>query len=452
MLDFLSGLLGGGSQGGGVDGATPAPAPQYSPAQMKMADSYGLPPEMVAEVQRQNGFQAMGNIGAMLMAAGQAGPIGQRGQILAQMGNAMPDQTRSLLNAAQLRIYADTLKDRQSQRDADKALQETLTGIVQGKTMSMPVGTGAAAASPDAAVAGGAPGAPAIPGAPPATAPAGAAVNGLNISPQMAQLLLTQRPEARREIMQQVVASRLKGAEWTQPFKIGDNLFQTNASTGEMKQIGGSNTTINFNDQKLLEYDIKRLEGINKAVGESRTIAGPLEVAHMQLMNNMETGAIDSATLGVRNMLTSMGLMSKEDADKVSQQQLFTAVTKYIVPRLRVEGSGASSNLDVQMFEQASPTLEKTADGNLYATAYLRQNIRAQQAYATAADKYFRANNSLKGFDDYAEKNVPGIFAKVDGQPSPENLEKAGVRIGDMFFSAEAAKRNINNGFMIRRQ
>lgn len=436
MLDWMSGLLGGG---GGSDAAA---APQFSPQVMQASQAYGLPPEMVQQTQRQYNDQMLMQAGATLLSAGQAGPIGQRGQILSQIGQGQQPMQTQLLNAAQMRIYADTLKEKQAQREADRAMQDTLSNIVQGKSIATaPTPTGG---SSIAAATGDGQAAPA--------ASQGGMAGGLNISPQMAQMLLQLRPEQRRDVMQQVIASKLKGAEWSQPFKIGDSLFQSNTSTGEMKQVGGSHVTINNADNKATDYDIKQLEEMRKGTADLRQVSGPLEIAHSQLYNGLATGPIESATLPLRNMAVSLGLMSKEDADKVGQQQLFQAVSKYMVPRMRVAGSGSSSDFDARMFEAASPTLEKSEDGNLLTTAYLRQNIRQQQDYVQAADRYFRQNKSLAGFDDWADKNVAPLFHKVDGQPSPDALDKKGVRIGDMFYSAEAAARGVNGGFIIRRK
>lgn len=165
MADFnLFGLLGGG----GDSGQAQAPAaPQQS-----LADVYGLPQQIID----QQRMSALGAVGAKLLAAAQAGPIGQRGQILSQIGSIADDANRGLLNAAQLRLYGTQQQKMALEMEQNKQLTTGLQRMLTGGA-GIPTAT-----APAAGVGGGAP-APGVTGGAPAPgvsvgAPAGSVAGG----------------------------------------------------------------------------------------------------------------------------------------------------------------------------------------------------------------------------------------------------------------------------------
>jgi hypothetical protein len=111
MAGFLDGLL----------SADPAQA-------AKMADVYGLPPEFVQQTLNQNRGQVLGQIGGALLEAAAGGvPLGSRAQALAKLGQIQSDPSGQLLNAQQARIQNMTLKMKQQeweQSQSDRAKRE----------------------------------------------------------------------------------------------------------------------------------------------------------------------------------------------------------------------------------------------------------------------------------------------------------------------------------------
>lgn len=113
----------------------PAPTPAYSEAVSRMAAQYGIDPAMVADMQRQKRYEALGHIGATLLAAGQPGPIGQRGQILSNLGRFDADIGSDLTEAQAAQARRMQVEEAQSaaarRAEAVKILQ-SLTEIPAG--------------------------------------------------------------------------------------------------------------------------------------------------------------------------------------------------------------------------------------------------------------------------------------------------------------------------------
>jgi hypothetical protein len=218
---------------------------------------------------------------------------------------------------------------------------------------------------------------------------------------------------------------------------------QRNVVTGEFKPYSQGGVNINMGEKGAGEIDTKRIQDTQKSVRSMSTIAAPLEIAQRQLVEgNLDTGVITNATLGIRKLMSGLGILPQQEADKLAGEELFNSVTNFIVPRMRVEGSGSTSNYEDQLFQSAAPQLSKTRNGNILITSYLKQNIDYERAYARAMDKYYRDNKgSLGGFDDFAAQNVPPPVQSVENAEQYRALKK-----GTMYYSPQKREFLIKRG------
>lgn len=92
-------------------------------ADKKMADDYGVTPEMLS-AQRMS---SLGNIGAILLAAAQPGPIGQRGQILAGLANVSGNAAAGLKDAVAARMNGIKLKEAQQDLARKAAVRDMVS-------------------------------------------------------------------------------------------------------------------------------------------------------------------------------------------------------------------------------------------------------------------------------------------------------------------------------------
>ena len=109
----LSGLLGGGQSGG------PSSADPYS--------------QMSPEEQRRLSFSALGQLGAILLAAGQKQTPAQRGQILSQLGGIGPGMEQQIARSAALRGQQ---ADAAQRRELFPLQRQQLEGQVAGQRLT----------------------------------------------------------------------------------------------------------------------------------------------------------------------------------------------------------------------------------------------------------------------------------------------------------------------------
>lgn len=110
-------------------------------ADKKTADDYGVTPEMLS-AQR---YSTLGNIGAILLAAAQPGPIGQRGQIMAKLADVSGNAASGLKDAVAARMNGIKLKEAQ----ADLARKAQLREMVANDTTLTPEQKSWAIANPE---------------------------------------------------------------------------------------------------------------------------------------------------------------------------------------------------------------------------------------------------------------------------------------------------------------
>ncbi len=124
------------------------------------------------------------------------------------------------------------------------------------------------------------------------------------------------------------------------------------------------------------------------------------------LSGQVDTGAIQGATLPVRQIAASMGLIGSKD---VGQEEFFRSMSDYISGRLRVPGSGATSDFEARLFLRQAPALTKTVRGNMLIAGTMIQAQKRDARLAEAREAYARERNgSQVGFEAWAEEQ--GLF------------------------------------------
>lgn len=104
----------------------------------------------------------------------------------------------------------------------------------------------------------------------------------------------------------------------------------------------------------------------------------------LDLTKNVEPGMKTALMEEIRSMT---GIALDPNANNV---QAFAALQSYLAPRMRVPGSGASSDRDVSMFFRSLPSLMGTAEGNNVISETFGGLIRARQEAASIASQWQR--------------------------------------------------------------
>jgi hypothetical protein len=88
---------------------------------------------------------------------------------------------------------------------------------------------------------------------------------------------------------------------------------------------------------------------------------------------DIDTGPITEMILPLQRIMGELGFLSESEMNEVNTLTTLDAKMKFIVPRMREDGSGSTSNFEMGVFKSAAPGLAKTREANILLAAMARQ-------------------------------------------------------------------------------
>ena len=238
--------------------------------------------------------------------------------------------------------------------------------------------------------------------------------------------------------------------------QLGDPAIATLLSGNYVERQGaGSNISINTGpnqsvfEQKSAEAASKTISDLSEQVRGESDLVTRLNIADKLLEANTETGPIDNITMPLRNLGKQLGFLNDEQIRQLNNQQVLTAAFNYIIPRMRVVGSGATSDFEANLFSSATANMKNTPQANkalvksMKALAERRENILdAMIIYAGTKEL---GNGTLVGqnptFKDYVDQNVPPALKaymtdeEFDNAIVPNEDGVIELKVGDLYFN-----------------
>ena len=176
----------------------------------------------------------------------------------------------------------------------------------------------------------------------------------------------------------------------------------------------------------LIKMDTETLSGVQGGVTSLRSIKPKLDLIEGAL-KKFETGFAGDKVLTLKQIMSRAGFK----ADGVSEGELIQSLVSEMAPQMRVPGSGATSDFEMQAFINALPNLTRTPQGNKLVVATLRTMIDRKQKESDYMRRYFRENgNSLEGVYDAMDRDLGSVFARPQ---SPQEADK--LPSGSLYFT-----------------
>ena len=224
---------------------------------------------------------------------------------------------------------------------------------------------------------------------------------------------------------------------------------------GTVVNVGGDEPK-NPGDEKLAEAAAQQIIKEQGDLAADQDIAFRLDVMSEMLdpARELDTGAFAQMLMPVRGILRDLNLMSAEDARNFDDQQIFQAAANYIVPRMRVAGSGASSDFEQRLFASATAGLGNTPEANRVLVAGMRALYGNKRRIAQARAQFYRDNNgNMTGFEKSLEENHVPLFRYVDSDKSRKNsvnetefldaINAGEVGFGDLYYHAQSKQFRV---------
>jgi len=197
-------------------------------------------------------------------------------------------------------------------------------------------------------------------------------------------------------------------------------------------------------EKQRAKMDYGKLGKLGEKVQGMRELEPRINIIQDLALGGIDTGALTSATMGARNLLASAGFLTEEQVSDLSDQQVFQAQVSFLVPRMRVAGTGASSDKDMAFFQEAVPSLRNNPRANLIIAGMYKQVMANNAAEYDLMYNYLEENDSLRGFEEFRAENLQPTYLKVSTDEEIDSLIADGsLKLGDVFYDKKAGSFDI---------
>ncbi len=204
-----------------------------------------------------------------------------------------------------------------------------------------------------------------------------------------------------------------------------------NIAYQEALQIAKGGTTINFGDnQEVIKYSLNELADQRKALTSQKVINDKIStVQDILLSGDVKTGWFQEKILPAKQAFNSLGITVDEN---LGEAEFINATNKYLVPRMREAGSGATSDFEARTYELAAPSFAKSPEGNLFIIGTWMQTQERDKELFRLKERYIKDNKgSVFGFEDYLSEleqkgEAPRIYKQFDNPNDVETLYNKG--------------------------
>ena len=234
---------------------------------------------------------------------------------------------------------------------------------------------------------------------------------------------------------------------------------QTLIDAGYVERQGGGtsvsvNPTIAMGNEQQSEFmkaaatsAAKRIEDLSKQVQSESDLITRLNIADQLLEIGTETGPITNITMPIRNLGKEFGFLNDEQIRDLNNQQVLTAAFNFIIPRMRVVGSGATSDFEARLFSSATANMSNTPEANKALVKSMQALVQRRADILKAMEKFAKKKNGLIGFAEFADENVPPALQAymTDGEYDAA-VENGELKNGDLYFNGITGTFEIYEG------
>tara|TARA_R110000744_G_C19358572_1_gene561171 strand:+ start:216 stop:1631 length:1416 start_codon:yes stop_codon:yes gene_type:complete len=225
--------------------------------------------------------------------------------------------------------------------------------------------------------------------------------------------------------------------------KVGDEKFIPTPKFGPTVNVAAGQKAFLTESAKQAVTEVGELR--TKIEGNSEIVAR-LNVMEALLEGGMDSGPVQEALLPMRRLLADLDLLSSEDARALTNQEIFNAAAKYIIPRMRVVGSGSSSDFEQKMFASATAQLKTSPEANRIIIAGMKALEKHQRELLEMKEAYAIENESLMGFSKKANEHFKKnpIFKKyTTSKELAAAITDGKLDVGDLWFDKDTKKFRI---------
>ena len=156
------------------------------------------------------------------------------------------------------------------------------------------------------------------------------------------------------------------------------------------------------------------------------------------LEGDTETGPLTQLITPFKSLGKQLGFLNDEQIKNLSNTEILRAAFAYQIPRMRVPGSGATSDFEARLFTQATANMSNTPEANKVLILGMKKLAQRKREILELKEKYFQKNNNLLGFANFEEQKSKPIFMKYDSDEQYDKaIETGELKVGDLYYNGK---------------
>lgn len=203
---------------------------------------------------------------------------------------------------------------------------------------------------------------------------------------------------------------------------------------------------IGGDEQKKMAFSaaLDTRKELKESVASTEAMMPRLMLAMDLLESGVETGRVASALLPVKQWMRSLNLLSDEQIENLTAQELIDSATAALTPAQRVAGSGTTSDRDMNYYQRATVNMANTPEANRVIAAMQIQLNKYNKKRLSLFDDYIQDKGHDFGFGDYADEKLGSFYQRVEDQDQFQQLIDDGlIEDGDVFYNGLSGEFDI---------
>lgn len=171
-------------------------------------------------------------------------------------------------------------------------------------------------------------------------------------------------------------------------------------------------------------------------VNKDRELGVRLDQAIDLLQGGAPTGRLQSAMLPLKQLAREFNVLSEDQIADLTSQEIIDNVASYLVPRMRVVGSGASSDRDMDFFARATIRMANTPQANLVIAKMQKQLMDFNKKRLNLFEQYVKKNGDDFGFAEFADQEMGNFYERaMTDEEFTQLIDDGLIKEGDVFYN-----------------
>jgi len=214
------------------------------------------------------------------------------------------------------------------------------------------------------------------------------------------------------------------------------NKYQLPSKSGANVTIDQKTETVA--NQEAAKNGIAQIGALQKEVSADRDLVGRLDISMALLEGDTETGPLTQLITPFKSLGKQLGFLNDEQIKNLSNTEILRAAFAYQIPRMRVPGSGATSDFEARLFTEATANMTNTPEANKVLILGMKKLAERKREILDLKEKYFKKNSNLLGFAEFEEENSKPIFMKYDTDTQYDQaIESGSLKTGDLYYNGK---------------